>query len=490
MTAHQPPEAQDPDLLRALLRAAREERDDYYRQLIESQEWINSVVNHPAYRAARKAARVFRGRGSARSSDPTVASTSKSASLGQFDYPNPDWNAVLVDVLPLDESRRSGIARVTIRLFQELHRATGGRTQLVRPVDGRLRRDVGVERELLATTHSDGIPVASDGDTAESPTLTHVPPGLISACVTPGPVARQWWEAVAHYRRSGQPYLHIVHDLLPITTPEFFDRTLREYFPVWLRQVLLHADVVMTDSRATLEALEVWAQAEHLSDLPVTSVLPLGADIPTEVALEIKSEREESDPVGPGLRIVDAPAETATVIVVGTIEPRKGVEAVLDAAETLARVAPATRLVLVGARGWIGPGTLARLRAAVAAGTVDWLEDVDDATLANLYANANLLLAPSRAEGYGLPIVEALAHGLPVLARDLPVFREVGGEAISYFGADSQLPAQIVAALGQPRGLPRPPATWAQTATTALAMLASRRGTHSTENSGVSVPKH
>lgn len=456
----------DPDLLRALLAAAREERDENYRQLIESQEWINSILQNPAYRTARRAARLVTGRrGKPKATDSAGSTGSSTRPLEVIEFLPPDLDAVLVDAQPLDESRRSGIARVTTRLFQELHRATGGRTQLVRPVDGRLCRDTALETELLAVD-----PMGPTGNSREC--SGPVPPGLVSACVTPGPLADQWWSAVADYRRSGHPYLHIVHDLLPITTPEFFDRNLREYFPLWLEEILARADIIMTDSHATLDDLLAWSRNDSRasSELPPVSVLPLGADLPAAGG----TARE---------RALDR-AAAALVLVVGTIEPRKGVEVVLDVAETFAAAGEATEhssadrraveFILLGGRGWIDQGTLARLEGAVEAGVVTWLNNADDATLAELYRGCDLLLAPSRAEGYGLPIVEAQTYGLPVLARDIAVFREVGGEAAAYFGSDAELAGAIRVALDDP---PQPQdatmlPSWADSAQALLDALA------------------
>jgi len=66
-----------------------------------------------------------------------------------------------------------------------------------------------------------------------------------------------------------------------------------------------------------------------------------------------------------------------------------------------------------------------------------WIEDADDGELHAIYQASNVLLAASWGEGYGLPLIEAARHGLPVLARDLPVFREVMQQWATYFKASS-----------------------------------------------------
>ena len=76
-----------------------------------------------------------------------------------------------------------------------------------------------------------------------------------------------------------------------------------------------------------------------------------------------------------------------------------------------------------------------------------WMQDASDAMLDRVYARARLLLAASLGEGFGLPLVEAARHGLPIVARDLPVFREVAGEHAYYFSGTSadDLPTALTA---------------------------------------------
>jgi glycosyltransferase involved in cell wall biosynthesis len=113
-------------------------------------------------------------------------------------------------------------------------------------------------------------------------------------------------------------------------------------------------------------------------------------------------------------------------VAVGTLEPRKNHLMLLhvwrEMAETLGPATP--RLVLVGARGWDCENVLDllercdRLRTSVA-----WVDHLATPALRDLLEGATALLMPSFAEGFGLPVVEALAAGTPVLASDIPVFR-------------------------------------------------------------------
>ena len=133
------------------------------------------------------------------------------------------------------------------------------------------------------------------------------------------------------------------------------------------------------------------------------------------------------------------------VLFVGTLEPRKDVRTLLAAHRLLAEAPP---LVLVGPPGW---GEAVDVRDAITPGYLDQ----DD--LRPVVAGAAALVLPSRDEGFGLPLLEALACGTPVVASDLPVLREVGGEHAAYaaVGDPEAFAAALTAALEVP-GQPAP----------------------------------
>jgi glycosyltransferase involved in cell wall biosynthesis len=118
---------------------------------------------------------------------------------------------------------------------------------------------------------------------------------------------------------------------------------------------------------------------------------------------------------------------------VGTIEPRKNHLTVLNLWRAIVESGyRGPKLVLVGGRGWLNDETTAMLdRCCAFEGVVAETSGLGDKALRTLISNARALLAPSFAEGYGLPITEALELGTPVIASNLPVFREVSqGDAI------------------------------------------------------------
>ena len=126
-----------------------------------------------------------------------------------------------------------------------------------------------------------------------------------------------------------------------------------------------------------------------------------------------------------------APADDRIEILhVGSTAPRKRVDVLLRVCGALMREHPTLRLTRVG-----DPLTADQRRLAEDAGVAGRLVElgtVDEATLASRYRAATLVLQPSDREGFGLPVLEALASGTPVVASDLPVLREVGAAAVTY----------------------------------------------------------
>ena len=122
-------------------------------------------------------------------------------------------------------------------------------------------------------------------------------------------------------------------------------------------------------------------------------------------------------------------------IYIATVEPRKNHRLLVKVWQRLVRRlgAEAPRLVLVGRRGWKNKAILGSIRRSpLLQSLVEEHTHLPDAAVARLLAGACASLYPSFAEGFGLPVAEALALGVPVLCSDLPALREVGREAPEY----------------------------------------------------------
>jgi glycosyltransferase involved in cell wall biosynthesis len=171
-------------------------------------------------------------------------------------------------------------------------------------------------------------------------------------------------------------------------------------------------------------------------------------------------------------------------LVVGTIEPRKDCARVLGAFERLWTEGSDAVLMLFGRAGWRSYDLIDRLRAHSERGKrLFWFEHGSDHELDFAYRHAAALIFASRCEGFGLPLVEAMHYGLPVLAADIPVFREIGADYPAFFSpGNEQAIYDAVRSFADtqrsnPRAqhLPRPWPSWSDSARMLLAKVMEQR---------------
>jgi len=238
-------------------------------------------------------------------------------------------------------------------------------------------------------------------------------------------------EVLEMLRQRHVPSYFVVYDLLPILKPEFFPG-ISDLFPKWLTAVTQYADGLICISRAVADELLTWldlTQPERLEPLKVGH-FRLGADLDGGGGGQRPPGSEESAMLG-------LARSRPMVLMVGTLEPRKAHVPTLTAFEQLWERGVEVNLVLVGKIGWSMQDFVDRLRRHPEFGRrLFWFESASDAALNELYRAAKVLLAASFGEGFGLPLIEAAGYGLPILARDLPVFREVAGDNAAYFSGE------------------------------------------------------
>ncbi len=241
-------------------------------------------------------------------------------------------------------------------------------------------------------------------------------------------------------RERGVAIHFVVYDLLPVLLPDAFPAGAERYFADYLETVAAVADGAVCISRAVADELHDWlAQRPERRAEPLRlEWFHLGADI------DASAPSFGLPPEAP--QVLAAVAARQSLLMVGTVEPRKGQGQALDAFELLWQQGVDANLVIVGKQGWMMEGLAKRLTTHPEAGKrLFWLAGVSDEMLVQLYDKCSALLAASVGEGFGLPLIEAAQRGLPIIARDIPVFREVGGEHAYYF--DGATPQTLAATL-------------------------------------------
>lgn len=200
-----------------------------------------------------------------------------------------------------------------------------------------------------------------------------------------------------------RPLVVTVHDVLPLTIPDRYDRRQR--------------GMIETQAAALPSAALVVTTCEATKDEIVAHTA-----VPADRILVASLGRRHPSPVSP-----PSPVAGPYVLAVGAVTPRKGFDVL---AEAVARLGPEAPLVVVaGPDGWRADEVRRRVLELGVADRVTFLGRVADDVLEGLYRHALVLCHPSEAEGFGIPVLEAMGYGTAVLAADIPPVREVAGDA-------------------------------------------------------------
>ena len=230
-----------------------------------------------------------------------------------------------------------------------------------------------------------------------------------------------------YLKLKGVKIIFLVYDLLPIEFPEYFPPGAKEIHEKWCEVVLKISDKIICISKSTADKLIEFARKRNLlrEGLEITW-LHLGHDFRVANHSEGLSSQD--------LEIFQKLSKNPYFLVVATIEPRKGHEQVLKAFEILWQKGYNLNLVFVGKIGWMVEKLVNYMNAHPELGRrFFYFGHVSDDLLEKLYTNARAVIVASEGEGFGLPIVEAAHYKTPIIARDIPVFREVAGECAYYF---------------------------------------------------------
>lgn len=263
----------------------------------------------------------------------------------------------------------------------------------------------------------------------------------------PDAIASQQGHLQAWHNRGVKVWF-LLHDLLPVLMPQFFPEGTSCGHQKWL-SLICRFDGIICVSKNVADQLNTWLRHDC-------------ADIKTMLRIEWYHHGADILRTAPSTGFPDGAEQVLstirgrpTFLMVGTIEPRKGHLQTIAAFELLWAKGVDVNLVIVGHEGWklvpdiqrrTIPRIVSTLRQHPERGErLFWLDGISDEYLEVIYEASSCLIAASEGEGFGLPLIEAAQHGLPVLARDIPVFREVAGEHATYFsGLDAADLAEAV----------------------------------------------
>ncbi|MGM7763797.1 glycosyltransferase [Yersinia enterocolitica] len=241
-------------------------------------------------------------------------------------------------------------------------------------------------------------------------------------------------------KQKGVKIAFMVNDILPVTHPEFFPPGSNENFDVWLRVITSISEKIIFISKSVLDSYCVWCNQHNINIAGIElGWSHLGANIDA-IALKLDNSSKKT------LSSVPFESNKISFLMVGTLEPRKGHIQVLQAFEILWSKGIDINLIIVGKEGWLQlpndmrrtiPSIVSRLKEHSELNVhLFWFEHVDDTELDFIYSSSNALIFASECEGFGLPLIEAARKSLPLIIRDIPVFREIAGECAFYFDSN------------------------------------------------------
>jgi len=238
-------------------------------------------------------------------------------------------------------------------------------------------------------------------------------------------------------RNAGASIVTAIYDLLPLTLPaDHIVEGGRDWFARWVNQAVIQSDGLVCISKHVADEVIAYIEENKLGHKGLkVGYWYLGSDAAQEPDARTPSS-------------LPNPNSKPYVLMVGTIEPRKNHALALDAFEQLWKKGAPLNLVIAGRGGWLVDAFLDRLQThPMLNKRLFVVESPSDNDLATLYRNATALLFVSKGEGFGLPLVEAAAYGVPAICSDIAVFREIADGHAQF--VDISDPEQLASELAE-----------------------------------------
>jgi glycosyltransferase involved in cell wall biosynthesis len=266
-----------------------------------------------------------------------------------------------------------------------------------------------------------------------------------------------------------------IYDLLPVRMPKSFLPGMVSTFRHWLEQAIAQSDGLVCISRAVADDVCDFLLTRSTAQTKAMDIgyWHLGADFIPEAEVQ-----PQPSPA------IEAALAGRTLLMVGTIEPRKNHALALDAMERLWDRGVDINLCVAGRTGWLTDTVMSRVKRHRELGRrLRWLASPSDGDLQYAYRKCAGLLFLSAAEGFGLPLVEAARFGIPIASADIPVAREICGPHAAYVpltSADALANAMgawliSLAAGSAPKSIAMPVLTWEESAESLLGVILDQR---------------
>lgn len=305
----------------------------------------------------------------------------------------------------------TGIGRVSIQLFKELSELA-----TVIPVRVEGKRNTIILRVLSPVDYSDTNKIIEpkEGDIFFMPELQ-----------IRGVQIKRNHPYVGILREKGVKNFAVIHDILPLRMPQYFERATGRNFAGYVREIADNYDGILAVSECVGKDIAEYYTENQIHPSPSIKIgfFHNGYDGVKELSQNPSDEIQH---------FFDT--EKNVYLMVGTIEPRKGHEIIFDVFQNLWSRGFEGKLCIIGRPGWNTEKFVNRLHQYSDYGkNVRHFNQASDADVKYAYQNADCLIQASAGEGFGLPLVEAGNYKIPILCSDIPVFHEVAGDAVTYF---------------------------------------------------------
>ncbi|MBL8874512.1 MAG: glycosyltransferase family 4 protein [Phycisphaerae bacterium] len=248
--------------------------------------------------------------------------------------------------------------------------------------------------------------------------------------------AEALWKHAGAWRAKGVRVGLVVYDLIPIVTPQFSANLLVGPFEKYMRRATAETDFAIGISKHSAKEYRAFAERIGAKGWSADRAgwFRLGADKWASGRMQASDDAK---------RAMEKLGERPVYLAVGTLEVRKNHGVLLDAFDELWKRGRDVGLVVIGNYGWKSQEIAQRIQEHPEFGKrLFWFTKASDADLESWYAKSRTVVMASLAEGFGLPVVEALVRGRPVIASDIPTHREIADGFVEFF--DPKRPEALV----------------------------------------------